>query len=157
MGHLWRCSLEWLALWFRISVAKCQVSRVKNQSFRVWPKDVGIWIVIPSECCQFPLSVVSEERKQGRYFWLGSILCSSLPCSSLVCHLLWQKSMGRQRRGKSLEPVFAFPTFPAVAPPSQCSHHWNMLETCLKNAIVIIFHLFLRVGFIGAKKQTHDP
>lgn len=71
--------------------------------------------------------------------------------SAPVCHVAQfgvssalAKSHGEAEEGKSLEPVFAFPTFSAVALLAPAV----TIETCLKNAIVIILHLLLRAGFI---------
>lgn len=41
---------------------------MQNQGFRLWPKDMGIWIVIPSECFWFPSSVVSTGKNRGGTF-----------------------------------------------------------------------------------------
>lgn len=153
MGRLWWCSLEQLALWLWISVAKCQVSWVKNQGFRLWPKDVGIWIVILSECCQFPSSVVSKERKQGRDFWLGWILCSSLPCGTVWCVICFGKISWGGRRGEKSWASFCFSYLFCCSPSCTSSHDWNMFEKCYCN----YSSFTLKGRFHRALKQTYDP
>lgn len=70
-----------------------------NQGFRLCPKDTGIWIVILSKCFRFPSSVVSKVKNRGGAIQIHSML-QFVVWHNSMCHLLWRKLVGRQRRGK---------------------------------------------------------
>lgn len=142
-----------LALIFLLRNARFPRCKIRVSDYAL--RTTGIWIVIPSECCWLPLSVVSKAKIRG-----GTSDSDQWPQFAMwhnsACHLLWQKLMGRQRRGQIHWARFCFYylTKLTAAPHAQGNHHSNR---CLKNTIVINFYLLLRAGFIGAMKQTYDP